>query len=637
MSRKKKVLFHSNFSKLKTGFGRNQKEILQYLYKTDKYDIVEYANAPVRWSDKNCATVPWKCYGALPDNDQELAHVQDQGELRAISYGSYNIDSVMEIEKPDVYIGVEDIWGFNGFWKKSWWKIVTPALWTTLDSVPIFSLARDHADQIPNFWVWASFAEREMKLLGHNHVKTVYGTFPTEKFTPISDQNKKVVRNTFGINENTVVFGFVFRNQLRKLVGSLLEGFALFKKKNPNTDAKILLHTNWGEGWSIPEFIKEFELNNDDILTTYVCANCKEIDVKPFTGQGLPCKLCKHENALNNPSIGLGCDEEQLNIIYNLMDAYVHPMTSGGLEMPIVEAMLAGLPVSTVGYSCGEDFTKNDFVHSISFSTYRECGSNFIKATPHSESIANFMQKVSANRLKYKEFGLKSRDWALKTFNTENTGSFIEKFIDDAPFAKEESWNSLKKELRNPNYPFQDIADETDWLIDMYKNILKMEETANSEGTSFWRTRLTQGVTRKQIYDFFIQTAQTENAKINSFKLDSFFEDNGKKRLVYIMPVSLGDCVLSLTIISELRNIYNEDEWDIYVCTNQKNFEIFAPFSNIIKGLIPYSPELDNYKLWEGAGDYKGVCDIAFQPYGVSQRFESYTHNGTDKNILQLQ
>lgn len=637
MSRRKKVLIHSNFSKLKTGFGRNQKSILQYLYKLDKYDLIEYANAPIKWGDKACQGVPWKCYGAMPDNDQELAHIQDQGEMRAISYGAWNIDKVIELEKPDVYIGIEDIWGFSGFWKKSWWNILTPALWTTLDSVPIFPLARDNAKDIPNFWVWADFAEREMKALGHNHVKTIYGAFPTDDFKPLSGDTKRKVRAHFGIKEDTVIFGFVFRNQLRKLVGSLLEAFALFKKKNPQVNSKILLHTNWSEGWAIPEFIKEFGLDNNDVLTSYVCANCKEIEIKSFTGQNLPCRFCKHEHSLSNPSIVLGCNEEQLNVIYNTMDAYIHPITSGGLEMPIVEAILAGLPTSTVAYSCGETFTDSGLVHSISYSTYRECGSNFIKASPDVNSIASFMQKVSSNLNKYKELGLRGREWALKTFDVNKTGKFIEDFIDNSPFIEEEKWSKLKKELRNPDYPMLEISDDTEWLIDMYKNILKMEETANSDGTLYWKTRIEQGVGRKQIYDFFIGKAREENAKLQTIKLESFFKDTGKKRLVYVMPVSIGDCVMSLTVIDELRKVYSEQEWDIYVCTNKENFEIFQPLiGETIMGLIQYSPELDNYKIWEGAGDYKGVCDIVFQPYGVTQRFESYTHNGIDKNQLQL-
>ena len=40
---RKKIVFQSDFSLAKTGFGRNAKTILKYLYKTGKYDIVHYS------------------------------------------------------------------------------------------------------------------------------------------------------------------------------------------------------------------------------------------------------------------------------------------------------------------------------------------------------------------------------------------------------------------------------------------------------------------------------------------------------------------------------------------------------------------------------------------------------------------
>ena len=40
----KKILFHSNSAKAFTGFGKNSKNILRYLHKTGKYEIIEFAN-----------------------------------------------------------------------------------------------------------------------------------------------------------------------------------------------------------------------------------------------------------------------------------------------------------------------------------------------------------------------------------------------------------------------------------------------------------------------------------------------------------------------------------------------------------------------------------------------------------------
>ncbi len=633
--KKKKVVFHSTFSKLKTGFARNAKEILKYLYSTGKYELIEYAAAPVAWQDARTKEMPWKCYGALPEDLNSLNHIQDPGLIRHIHYGGGNIDRLIKEEKPDIYIGVEDIWAFQGYWDKQWWKALTPVIWTTLDSLPIYPIAHENANKIPNYWVWASFAEKELKSLGHQHVKTLHGAFNLEQFFALSEDKKIALRKNFNISQDTKIFGFVFRNQLRKLVGSLLEGFALFKKNNPNSNAKVLLHTHWGEGWNIVEFIKEFGIDNNDVLTTYICSNCKNIDIHPFVGLECGCRFCG-QNTAKTTSVGEGCTEEQLNYIYNIMDAYVHPMTSGGLEMPIVEAMLTELPVATVPYSCGTEFTDNDFVYSLSYSEYREINSNFIKASPSVDSIANFLTRVCKNPEKFKIKGKQSRDWALENFDVNEIGKKIERFIDSAPFANQEKLE-LAFAPKKVDYPNPDIQDDTEWLIDIYKNILNMDERVNSEGVLHWLGRLKVGVTREQIYQFFINEAYKGNGGKNLVSIDSFFKkDDNRKRIVYIMPRSLGDCVLSLNVLKQIRKDYPVEDWSLYVCSMTENAEIFLPFiGEMLDGFIPYKEDMDNYKFWEGFGSYPGICDIAFMPYGVTQKFESYTHNGLDLNLLQ--
>ena len=48
--KKKKVLIHSNHCKAYTGFGKHTKNILLYLQKTGKYDLVEFSNG-IKWGD----------------------------------------------------------------------------------------------------------------------------------------------------------------------------------------------------------------------------------------------------------------------------------------------------------------------------------------------------------------------------------------------------------------------------------------------------------------------------------------------------------------------------------------------------------------------------------------------------------
>jgi hypothetical protein len=60
----KKILFHSNFSRAFTGFGKNAKNILRYLFSTGKYEIIEAANG-MPFEGPETLRQPWKSYGTL--------------------------------------------------------------------------------------------------------------------------------------------------------------------------------------------------------------------------------------------------------------------------------------------------------------------------------------------------------------------------------------------------------------------------------------------------------------------------------------------------------------------------------------------------------------------------------------------
>ena len=172
---KKKILFHSNYSKAFTGFGKNTKNVLKHLYSTGKYEIVEFSNG-FHWSDSKFQNMPWKTIGSLPDDKKLLQEINsDSSRQRAAGYGAEMIDKVIEQEKPDIYIGSEDIWAFNGYYSRKWWNKINCMIWTTLDSLPILPDAVSAASKIKNYYVWSSFAEKALNELGHNHVKTLHG------------------------------------------------------------------------------------------------------------------------------------------------------------------------------------------------------------------------------------------------------------------------------------------------------------------------------------------------------------------------------------------------------------------------------------------------------------------------------
>jgi hypothetical protein len=144
-------------------------------------------------------------------------------------------------------------------------------------------------------------------------------------------------------------------------------------------------------------------------------------------------------------------------------------------------------------------------------------------------------------------------------------------------------------------------------------------------------TSLQNGASRKDIYDFFIETAKRENSVDYPKNLKDFIKESDKRKICYMIPESLGDCIISLGVLGGLKDLYKDHEF--YVCTKPENFQIFKPFPWI--NLIPYSPEFEHFQVWEGSGENQGLVDIWFAPFILTQRIPAYTHNGLDINALQ--
>ena len=339
------------------------------------------------------------------------------------SYGAFKIDDVMKREKPDVYIGVQDIWGCDFAIDKTWFTPSNMAIWTTLDSLPILPSAVKAASKMKHFWCWSDFATKSLRTLGHEHVNTMRGPLQTQDFYRLDEETRLKNRQLFGINPDTFVIGFVFRNQLRKSVPNLLEGYKLFLDNNPEVKgSKLLLHTNFSEGWGIHKLADELGVPKDNILTSYICKECFSFGAHNFKGQELQCPFCKSEKSYSTTSIQSGVTEAQLNQVYNLMDVYCHPFTSGGQEIPIQEAKLTELVSLVTNYSCGEDNCVDGSESlPLDWSEYREHNTEFIKASTSPESIAKELKKVYNMSPEERDgMGKRARQWVVDHFSIED-------------------------------------------------------------------------------------------------------------------------------------------------------------------------------------------------------------------------
>jgi glycosyltransferase involved in cell wall biosynthesis len=643
---RKRVGFITSNPLYKTGFSNNIKTILPILYKKDKYEIFLLCQGTDE-HDQNLKRMPWHSEGAIKRGtfNEEFYH-KDPGYQRLVSYGNFAVESFITENKLDCVIHIEDGWSSDvNFYlnNKTWWPHFKNNFlnWSTIDSLPVLDIYRRWGAECPNTWFWASFGEKALKKENpelYKNVKTVPGTLNLDDYSPISENRKMELREKFGIDKDTKLFIQLGRNQLRKLYPFTLEAFSLFKKRNPEFKAKLLFHCSWSEtgGWPLEKLIKDFGLENSDVLTTYYCRMCGQYEIKPFCGEDKDCQYCKTPKSQITAGIASAISNKELSEIYGICDASVSPFTSGGLEYHNVQSLLCGLPLLCSNYSCGEDFLNNGIVFELDGTFTFECGTGFKKHVPNPNTMQKFFRTIcSSNPQRLKEIGQKGRAWALEKFDTNKVINELEKFIDNAP---EITWDyQVIQGKKNPDYQNPNIEDDTTWLKDLYKNILNMDVGDNDKGLLGWREQIDaapmdkKAETRHLIYLYFIKTAKQENEKVEKITLDKFFEGDDKKML-FVLPGSIGDIFITTSLFESAKEIYPDHK--LYVATQPQYFSLLDGNPYVDK-VVPYMQEFESEMFMCGAGNHNGFVDVLYLPFCGTQKILNYL--SINKVALELE
>lgn len=632
--RKKKILFHSNYHKRFTGFGKNLKNVLCFLHKTGKYELVEAANGVI-YGDKNVEdSAPWKVVGTLPNDEDLIKKINQDPKLSQLAgYGHEMIDLIIEQEKPDIFVGIEDPWAFQGFTKKPWWNKINCMIWTTLDSLPIYSNILEDAPNIKHLYSWASFASDELNGMGFNHVGHLRGSISNEDFYKLEDSKIKDLRSKLKI-ENDFIVGFVFRNQLRKTVPSLLDAISILEKNNQCENVKLLFHTNWKEGWDIMKLIKDRNIDASKILTTYFCSNCKDYAINNFVGHDLNCPSCNSEKTLNTVSINSGVDDTQLNEIYNIMDFYVHPFTSGGQEIPIQEAMMSETPIACTNYSCGTDFCNNESGGiPLDWNEYVEFNSGFIKAHTRADSIVSAILDVkSMSKEELQNIGKKSRSYILSNYSINVVGKQLEIIFDSMPL-NDYDFN-FKSAKMNPLFPKPEGLNNSDFLISIYQNMLKTQVDMRHEGYQHWMKRMASDLDQDAVYSYFKKVALDSNNSLekSKFDIESLLDKDDQGRRVAVVlnedPVSI---LMSTYFLEDLKETYKG--YNIYLFVPLRFSSLVAGNKHVHK-ILPSNDFTEKISNLEGGPNSKRFFEVAYIPHQSSYMLQSYAHNGVDKSSI---
>lgn len=626
-NRKKKVLIHTNYAGAPTGNGDNVKNLLSYLFKTGKYELANYANGMPE-NQPDFEKFPWRTYGSLPNNQAEWQNIQSNPGLHhKCGYGFYNLDRVIQDFKPDVYISLEDFWqntlceNIN----KKWWNKINCIISWTADSKPLLQDSLDLAPKIKNHYVWADFARKEFvrqaeklektidklpendkkdaldKVNAWKSVKSIRGMINTDKFKPLPIHVKQEIRKKFNL-ENVFLVGSGSRNQLRKKFDTVLEGFKLFTK-NSNVKTKLLFYTDLREGWDILKMMKEYEIDNDDVLFVYKCRASGDYVLSPYIGQDIDNKLNGAEKSLVTVGINDSLRVDQINEILNILDCFTLPITSGGQEYWVYQAKLCELPTLMNNYSCFEDlFDEETGSIEIEQAFTREIGTNFLKAAPYASSLAKQLKKLyELAPEKRRLIGKTGREWVLKNASIEVIGKKWEQIIDDLSIVDYDF--NFGDPVANPNAQIDIKIDDKDYLNELYLKILGREP--DNQGFNHWVERLTKGENREQVEGMFRQIAAQELAKKNN-TFDKLIDNTGNKKFLITLKESIGDLITVTSLLPSLKKLYND--CDIYFACDPQYKEIFDGNENVYK-VIPYLPVMEN-EIWAvGQGEQKGLFD----------------------------
>jgi glycosyltransferase involved in cell wall biosynthesis len=421
--KKIKILFHTEISSAKSGFGKIGRELIPRLVANDKFEVAELSGFGAI-EDSDYSHVKWKCYPvAVRPGHPEFDFFNSNAQNNC--YGAWRFDRIALDFKPDIVFTFQDPWNANHVHSSPFRKFFHFCTSYTCDSIPQQVSWFDNFKDSDSMFTYADWCIPYLRKYGFNPLGALYPGVDT-KIYKVKD--KIEARKRMGLPEDAYIIGTTMRNQPRKLFAELFKAFRIYLDKYGNTEigkkTYLYLHTSYPDnGWDLPDLLNEFGLMNR-VYFSYVCNRTRKHFVSKFCGGGRPLSAPVWSHFSNSPdaaipSVGNGYTEDQLVDAYNTMDLYVQYANCEGLGLGQLEAAACGVVIASVDYSAMEDCVK--LTHGIPLkpaSIPRDLQMKADRVAPDNEFAADAFYKFLSLDKKYKEKRSKSaREGAEKNFD----------------------------------------------------------------------------------------------------------------------------------------------------------------------------------------------------------------------------
>jgi glycosyltransferase involved in cell wall biosynthesis len=469
-----KVLFVSEFSKLKSGYAVYTNEILQRLCRVPGLEVAELA---CNYQDGMSHDQPWHIFPVVP-----RMGTREFDQFRQNPYwtfGAAAFDPTVLQFKPDVVIDIRDIWHFEYQHRSAFRPFFAHLIMPAIDAYPQHKSWIDlyaQADKVLSYTDWAVDILKEN---GLTNLGGVASPAASPAFREMSRQDKKNLQKSLGLGDNVRIIGTVMRNQGRKLFPELFRDFKRLLDETGDTNLYLLCHTSSPDTFLFDELLNAHGIGNR-VLFTYTCRQeepfhgCGNIEISFYRGEFSFCSKCGKGGCSTLPNTGSYITEQNLAVIYNLMDLYVQYASNEGFGMPMAEALACGVPIAAINYSAMAEVVHKAGGRKIAVKNfYREPETGRQYASPEPSSFIHEVKSFFAqsDEEQAREAALQKLSFGMRSWD-ETADVWLKNILTAKPAM---SWNAPARNLATPHDVPQNCSN-SDFARFLIANILHEPE-----------------------------------------------------------------------------------------------------------------------------------------------------------------
>jgi len=228
---KKRILFSTEWSELFSGYGIYYKKLLERLYSTGKYEILELANY-AKAGDPRLKYSKWEVIPVMPNpHDDHGNSIYNSNPLA--QFGMNAFDDACLYFRPDIVVTIFDYW-YSSYMLRSPFRNFFKLIWMpTVDSKPQRASWLDTYALCDKVCAYSYFGKRTLEEESSGRIKDVTVCSPAVDEDYLPSDTKEALRKKMGIPKDKNIVMMVCRNQMRKLICDFIETLPILESFLP--------------------------------------------------------------------------------------------------------------------------------------------------------------------------------------------------------------------------------------------------------------------------------------------------------------------------------------------------------------------------------------------------------------------